>query len=119
MIKRMRSQFPVPTLCKVLMVSQSGFYAWLSRTPSKRKQEDMKLAVEIMAAHKRTRGTFGAERLQQNMAAYGTHASLHRIKRIRQKLGIRCIQKKKYKATTNSRHRLPISPNLLNQNSAR
>ena len=73
------------------------------------------MQVEIKAAHKRTRQTYGAERLQCGLAEYGIRAGICRIKRIRTKLGIRCKQKRKFKATTYSKHNLPVSENLLDQ----
>lgn len=93
----------------------SGFYAWLKRPVSKRKQEEERLKVIILAADKRTRHTCGPGRLQKDMADYGDHIGIHRIKRIRKKLGLRCIQTKKFKATTDSNHKLPVAENLLDQ----
>ena len=100
----------------MLKVSRSGYYAWVSRSPSKRSQEEARLELEIRAAHKRTRGTFGPERLQQELAAHGIKTGICRIRRIRKNLGIRCKQVWKFKATTNSRHSLPVADNLLEQN---
>jgi putative transposase len=71
--------------------------------------------VEISAAHKRTRETYGAERLKEDLASHGVEVGIHRIKRIRRKLGLRCKQKKKFKATTNSKHNLPVANNLVDQ----
>lgn len=74
------------------------------------------MEVEILAAHKRTRGTFGAERLQHDLADHGVKAGVCRIRRIRKKLGIKCRQKRKFKATTDSNHKFPVAENLLDQN---
>ena len=74
----------------------------------------MRLQVEIKAAHKRTRQTYGAERLQCDLAEHGIQVGICRIKRIRTKLGIRCKQKRKFKATTYSNHNLPVADNILN-----
>ena len=73
----------------------------------------MRLAVEIQSAHQRTRGTYGAVRLQSDLAGFGVFIGIDRIKRIRRKLGIRCVQKRKFKATAHSNHTLPVAPNLL------
>lgn len=73
------------------------------------------MEIEITAAHKRTRETYGAERLQHELANNGIVIGIHRIKRLRKKLGLRCRQKRKFKATTDSRHTLPVADNLLNQ----
>ena len=115
MIKEMRLQYSVPTLCRFLAVSTSGFYGWLDRPLSKRAQEDARLGIEIEATHKRTRGTCGPERLQKELAAQGIKAGVCRIRRIRKELGIKCKQKKKFKATTDSDHKLPVADNLLEQ----
>ena len=117
-MKAMRSCYPMSLLCRVLRVSPSGYYAWLSRLPSRRSQEQARLEVAIRAAHARARGTYGPERLQKELQAEGLHTGVGRIKRIRRKLGIRCKQRRKFKATTNSNHRLPVAENLLGQNFA-
>jgi transposase InsO family protein len=102
-------------MCGILKVSKSGYYKWLNRKPSKRVQEEGRLEVEIRAAHKRTRETYGPERLQHELKAQGVKVGICRIRRIRKKLGIRCKQKRKFKATTDSKHGLPVAENLLNQ----
>ena len=114
-MKAMRLHYPIPVMSRVLEVSASGYYAWLDRPLSRRAQEEARLEVEIRAAHKRTRQTYGPERLQHDLAEHGVQAGVCRIKRIRKKLGIRCKQKKKFKVTTDSKHRLPVAPNLLEQ----
>ncbi len=67
----------------------------------------------IKAADKRTRQVYGAEKLQHDLAEHGIRVGICRIKRIRRKLGIRCKQKRKFKATTNSEHIFPIAENIL------
>ncbi|MBU0495887.1 MAG: IS3 family transposase, partial [Chloroflexi bacterium] len=60
---------------------------------------------------------YGREKIQEELFDVdGITIGIHRIRRIRHKLGLRCIQKKKFKATTNSRHSFPVAPNLLDQN---
>jgi transposase InsO family protein len=115
MINQLRLQYSVPFLCHVLNIAASGYYAWLNRKPSKHAQEDARLEVEIEAAHKRTRGTCGPERLQHELAEQGIKAGVCRIRRIRKKLGIKCKQKKKFRATTDSDHKLPVADNILEQ----
>ena len=73
------------------------------------------MEAEIRAAHQRTRETYGPKRLQSDLADQSVAASVDRIKRIRRKLGLRCKQKRKFKATTDSRHALPLTPNRLNR----
>ena len=115
MIKELRLTYPVVLLCRVLAVTTSGYYAWIKRPLSIRQREEERLELEIRAAHKRTRQTYGPERLQRDLSDNGVVVGIHRIKRIRRKLGLRCRQKRKFKATTDSRHSLPVAENLLDQ----
>jgi transposase InsO family protein len=114
-MKELRLHYPLPLVRRVLSVSASGYYAWLDRPLSKWAREEARLEIEIKAAHKRTRQVCGAERLQHDLAEYGIWAGICRIKRIRRKLGIRCKQKRKFKATTDSKHTLPVAENILDQ----
>jgi len=100
---------------RLFNVSRSGFYIWLRREPSRRALEDERLKVAIKAAHQRTRESYGARRLQPELAADGFVAGRDRIARLRRELGLRCRQKRKFKATTNSKHSLPVAENLLDQ----
>jgi len=115
MIKELRLHYPIPIVCNILAVSESGYYDWLTRKPSKRQQEEARLEIAIKAAHRASRGTHGPKKLQEDLAEQGIETGECRIRRIRKKLGIRCIQKRKYKATTDSKHNLPVAANLLNQ----
>jgi transposase InsO family protein len=111
----MRLHYPIPLISRILKVSASGFYAWLDRPPSGRAKEEVRLEVEIQAAHRRTRQTYGADRLQHELAEHGVRVGVCRLKRLRRKLGLRCTQKRKFKATTDSRHKLPVAENKLKQ----
>ncbi len=115
MIEELRLQYAVPVLCSLLEVSRSGYHRWRQAPFSRRRQEEGRLEVEILAAHRRTRETYSAERLQTDLASHGVCVGVHRIRRIRRKLGLRCKQKRKFKATTDSRHNLPVAENLLDQ----
>jgi putative transposase len=114
-MKQMRLKYPVPLLKQLLGVSASGYYAWVDRPLSKRDCEELRLELEIRAADKRTRQTYGAERLQHDLAEHGIRVGVCRIRRIRKKLGIICRQKRKFKATTSSGHKLPVAENILKQ----
>jgi len=114
-MKAMRFRHGIARICSLLKVSKSGYYKWLNRKPSKRVLEEGRLEVEIKAAHKRTRETYGPERLQHELKGQGLSVGICRIRRIRKKLGLRCKQNRKFKATTDSKHTLPVAENLLNQ----
>lgn len=109
----LRAQYPLALLCRVLEVSRSGYYAWRHRRPSKRAQENARLEVAIRAAHVRTRQTYGPERLQAELRADGFPAGVGRIKRLRKKLGLCCVQRHRFKTTTQSNHALPVAENVL------
>ncbi len=115
MIKELRLHYPVPVLCEVLDVSESGYHAWGKRPPSRRQQEEARLEIEVLASHKRTRESYGTERLHDDLRNHGTEISRYRTRTIRTKLGIRCKQGKKFKVTTDSKHTHPVAENLLNQ----
>ena len=112
---KMRLKYSMPMMSRIMGVSASGYYAWRDRPLSQRKQEEKRLEMEINAAHKRSRQSYGAERLQHELMMHGIVVGICRIKRIRKKLGLCCKQKRKYKATTHSRHNLPVAENLLIQ----
>jgi len=116
-IWQLRFDYPLVVLCRVLSVSRSGYHARLVRQPSKRAQSRERLKVAVQAAHQRTRQTYGARRLQRELVAEGFRASLGTIKRVRRELGLCCVQQKRRfrVTTTDSRHTLPVAPNLLEQ----
>lgn len=113
---RREQGFSVARMCHVLDVSKSGYYAWKNRKPSARKLEDERIKVAIKAAHERGRQTYGPEKIQDELRdVEQMEVGLSRIKRLRRQMKIRCKQVKKYKATTDSNHKLPVAPNLLNR----
>ncbi|MBF0779402.1 IS3 family transposase, partial [Streptococcus cuniculi] len=91
------------------------FYAWANGKPSQRAQDDARLKVAIEAVHAQSRQTYGPLRMQPELTAQGFPAGRDRIVRLRRELALRCKQKRKFKATTNSNHDLPVADNLLNQ----
>jgi putative transposase len=111
----MRLDFPLAALRRAFDVSRSGFYAWANGAPSERAQEDERLKIAIQAVHAQSRETYGPLRMQPELADQGFEAGRDRIGRLRRELGLRCRQKRKFKATTNSNHDLPVAENLLNQ----
>jgi len=115
MMKVQRRNYPIPLLGRRMNVSASGYYASVDRPLSQRAREEIRLELEIRAADWRTRQTYGPERLKYDLAEHGIRVGICRIKRIRKKLGIRCKQKRKFKITTHSKHKLPVAENLLEQ----
>ncbi len=106
---------PVSVLCRVLGVTRSGFYAWQQRDPSEQASDDQKLALEIAAIHKASGQTYGSPRILAELRAKGLHVSRKRVARLMRELGIRSRRKRRFKATTDSRHKLPVADNVLDR----
>jgi putative transposase len=116
LIDQLRQQQPVTRLCALLDVATSGYQAWSAgKVVPARKLDDLRLVVAIKAAHQRGRGIYGPKKIQSELANGGIVAGLNRIKRLRKQHGIRCMHKKKFRVTTDSRHSLPVAPNLLDR----
>jgi len=109
-------RYPLNVLARVLEVSRSGYYAWMGRRPSRRAVRDAVVKDLIVEAHRLSRGTYGPRRLQAELAARGEQVGRDHIGRLRKELGLKCIQRTKFRATTNSRHDLPVAENLLDRN---
>lgn len=102
-------------MCRLLTVSVSGYYSWLNREPSLREKENIKLACKIKAIFDDEKSRSGAPRITKRLNAEGEPAGRHCVASIMKQHGWRARAAKKYKATTNSNHKLPVSPNLLEQ----
>lgn len=116
MIKENIDQFSVRMMCRLLSVSTSGYYDWRSRPLSKRAQENGVLAAKIRAIFEEEKERAGAKRITKRLTLEGMRVSRHRVARIMRANGWRAKAAKKFKATTNSKHKLPVAPNLLQQN---
>jgi transposase InsO family protein len=106
---------PVAVLCTVLGVSRSGFYAWAERDPSAHSVDDDKLTVQITAIHKASGGTYGSPRVHAELRAQGFAVSRKRVARLMATLGLECPRKRRFKATTDSKHTMPVAPNALDR----
>ena len=116
-INTLRHRYPVRLICSVLRASASGYYAWLKRGVVSSSKAAC-LRAQVMAAHSRTRGTYGAQRLHKELEASGCAVSLWKVKQIRRELGLAFKRKRRTIGTTDSNHALPAAPNLLNRNFA-
>ena len=116
MIDKLRNQHPVTRLCNLLDIAKSDYQAWSSgKVVPPRKLEDMRLLVAIRVAHLKGRGIYGPKKIRDELADQGIVAWLNRIKQLRTLHGIRCTHKKKFRVTTDSKHKLPVAENLLNR----
>jgi transposase InsO family protein len=102
-------------MCTVLEISRSGFYAWLNREPSDRSKSDARMLDLIREVHKANREIYGSPRVHEALKAGGVECGRNRTARLMREAGLRSKTKKKFKATTNSKHSHPVAPNLLGQ----
>ena len=100
-------------MSEVLNVSRSGYYAWRRRSESERSQVNTKLLEAIRKVHHDSRGTYGSPRIYQELKKQDIPCSENRVARLMREDGLYATTKRRYKATTNSKHDFPVAPNLL------
>lgn len=116
MIKRYNQAFPTKMMCRLLSVSSSGYYDWIKKQPSNREQAAAILLSKIKAIFDDEKGRAGAKRITKRLRSEGLKVGKNRVARLMRLHGFRAKAAKKFKATTNSNHKLPVAPNLLQQN---
>jgi putative transposase len=107
--------FPVRLLCRVLQVSRAGFYAWHHRAPALHTQADERLGLEIAAIHAESRRRYGSPRVHAELRARGHRTSRKRVARLMRQRGLAGRRRRRFRATTDSRHTLPVAPNVLDR----
>jgi transposase InsO family protein len=114
-IEENRSSYPTRWMCSAMAVSERGFRSWKSRGPSKRRQKDNRLLIDIRTSFEQSDRTYGSPRVLKDLKEQGQRVSEKRIARIMREKGISAIVKRRFKLTTQSSHNLPVHPNLLNR----
>ncbi len=109
-------QFPVSLLCRVLGVSKSGFYGWLKVPYGRRMVEEAELEKAVLELFEESRRTYGSRRIRKALNRRKIGASRRRVVRIMRRLGLSPRRKRRFVATTDSRHKYPVHPNLLRRN---
>lgn len=109
-------RFDIRLMCRTLKVSSAGFYAWQTRPESARGAGNRALLVEIRAIHRQSRETYGSPSIWDELHnKRGQPVGENRIARLMRLNGIRAKTVKKWKATTDSGHKLPVAANTLNR----
>lgn len=116
LVDRAKKDFPVHRLCKVLGVSQSGYFAWKDRPASRRQREDMILLAHVRSAFALSNGAYGSPRMTRELHDRGLAVGRRRTARLMRENGLIARQKRRFKRTTDSDHGFPVAPNLINQN---
>ena len=110
-----RKRFGVARLCKNLNVSQSGYYRWIKDPLGIRGRRDQELKPLIWRIFMDSKRIYGSPRVRAQLRRDGYLISRKRVARLMREMGLRSIIKRKYKATTNSRHNHPVARNHLNR----
>ena len=97
-------------------VSKSGYYAWKKRSKSQRRIDNEELLIEIRCVFVENDGNYGSPRIWESLKETKIPCSENRVARLMREEGLVAIQRRKFKATTNSKHNWPIAPNLLERN---
>ena len=95
-----QADYPVATMCRLLQVSPSGFYAWCERPPSTRAVRDTTLKAQILVSHARSDGTYGAPRILEDLADAGEHVGQKRVARLMRDLEIQGVSRRRFVRTT-------------------
>ena len=112
-----RGHFELTELCAVLDVSVSGYRAWKrGGKPNRKRLTDPQMLALIRAIHAELKGAYGSPRMVRELRARGFSASKERVERLMRENGIRARHKRRFKATTDSKHVLPVAGNLLDRN---
>jgi transposase InsO family protein len=107
--------WPVKTQCRCLKASRSGYYRWLKAPVSNRKKRDIQLKQKILAEYAESKRVYGSPRLHAALKHQGESLGRKRVVRLMNELQIHSVTKRKFKATTNSKHNKPVANNLLNR----
>lgn len=102
-------------MCEVLGVSSSAYYEFQKKAFTKREHNNQLLDKAIMEIYVQHRGRYGVPRIHRELKGFGNSAGKNRVARRMRQLGLRALAKRKYKATTDSQHALPVAANLLNR----
>jgi putative transposase len=99
-VKANQAAHCIATMCRVLDVSTSGYYAWQRRPPSARTRQDAELLPEIRRFHQRSRGSYGAVRIHRDLREAGVRIGRKRVARLMQQAGLRGVCRRKWQVTT-------------------
>ena len=105
--------FPVRALCRALAVSPSGYYAWCSRGPSTRAQQDLGVQHALRVVHAETRGRYGSPRLHQAIRARGFAVGRKRVIRLMRADGLAARRRRRFRVTTDGAHPHRLARNLV------
>ncbi|GIQ67149.1 hypothetical protein PACILC2_57170 [Paenibacillus cisolokensis] len=110
-----RSEYRLEKMCSVLKVSRSGYYKWKERPESERERQHKEWTEQVKEIYDQSRKLYGSPKITRKLLQQGVTISERTVTRIMNEQQWRSRTVKKYKATTNSKHSLPVQDNVLNQ----
>ncbi len=115
-IKVEKANYPITILCKVMQVARSGYYAWTRRPKPMRQRQNEKLVPIVKKIHAKSDETYGTRRIAMSLIAKGIYCGRARARTLMRLAGVQVKHKRRFKITTDSKHKLEVSPNLLDRN---
>ena len=112
-MKANQAIYPVATMCRLLEISTSGYYAWTDRTPSRRAIADEVLLERIREIHSRSEGTYGAPRVHADLVEEGWYVGRKRVARLMRLTGLRGVSRRRWVTTTTRDPDRRPSPDLV------
>ena len=117
-IDQAKKEFPASRLCRLMGVSQSGYFAWKDRPASRRQRDDLVMLVHVRSAYSLSNETYGSPRMVRELQDQGFAVGRRRIARLMRENGMHARQKRRFKRTTDSHHAFPVAPNIIAQDFA-
>jgi len=114
-IRQQQKAYPVTVLCRVMVVSRSGYYKYLKTKHENKMDPDFELIANVRQIHSNTRGSYGSRRMSGQLRDDGYDVGRYRARSLMKKAGVSVKRRKKFKITTDSNHKLPVAPNILNR----
>jgi putative transposase len=108
-----KDQFRIRSMCRVLGVSRSGYYAWCERPLPRREVRNEALLVQIRETFRRSRGTYGSPRIHRALRKNGVSCGRQRIARLMQLGGIVAKMEAHFRWTSTKREDIPAAANLV------
>lgn len=112
-IEQEKATYPVTTMCRLLEVSASGYWAWRRRGPSARAQTDVRLGQAIREAHQRSRATYGSPRVHAELRAQGIRCGRKRVARLMRAAGLMGVHRRRFVVTTVRDRGVTPAPDLV------
>ena len=113
-IDAQRREYPLPDMCEVLAVSVSGYRTWRrGGKPDRTRLTDPQVVAVIKSIHAEVKAAYGSRRVHRELQGRGHRNGLRRVEQLMREHGIQARHKRRFKATTDSKHSMPVAPNLL------